>query len=236
MACGWDPVLPKRGAHGRPRYDLAACRKSGAATATIATDTTAIGRHGTPLCRSRGGAARGEGGWTGTTPNPERGRRKSSPRPTTKLIPRSTTRIEGPRIPAQGVSNPPAMVLPRDDAPSPGLPPTSNATPPRAPPSAAHSPPQRARRERSLIEGRQRCVALSHVSHKSSNGRGGILFYPSGARTDAPLRSRRVSEIGRDTRHARHPTRPTSGDTRHYFVALEGGRRGGSFLGLARAA
>ena len=59
-----------------------------------------------------------------------------------------------------------------------------------------------------------------------------------GAHGRPPLRSRRVSEIGRRNRHDRHPkrlTRPPSGDTGHHFVGLEGERRAGSFLGLARA-
>ena len=39
----WAAVLPTRGAHGRPPYDLAACQKSGAATTRP--------RHGTTMHR-----------------------------------------------------------------------------------------------------------------------------------------------------------------------------------------
>ena len=76
----------------------------------------------------------------------------------------------------------------------PGLPPTSNATPPRAlRPYRAETGARRkrARRERSLIEG-DNC--RDRMSHNRAMGRGST--HAGRARTP-PLRSRRVSEIGR---------------------------------------
>ena len=128
------------------------------------------------------------------------------------------------------------MVLPRDDAPSSGLPPTSNATPPpERPLSPLIAPPKSSPGALAYRRATTLC-RVSHVSHKSSNGRGGILFYPSRARTDAPLRSRRVSEIGRDTRHARHPTPPDTTDIGRHATLLcrsRGGAARGELLGFS---
>ena len=51
-AAGGMPVLPKRGAHGRPRYDLATCRKSAPQTDT--PDTGDTGHHFVGLEGERG--------------------------------------------------------------------------------------------------------------------------------------------------------------------------------------
>ena len=64
-------------------------------------------------------------------PESRKGRRKSSPlyAADDELI--HPTRIERPQDSAQGGSNPPAMVLSLDGAPSPGLPPSlKRHTPP----------------------------------------------------------------------------------------------------------
>ena len=69
-------------------------------------------------------------------PESRKGRRKSSPlyAADDELIPVDPTRIEGPRIPAQGGSNPPAMVLaPRRRAKPRSTPYLKRHTPPSAP-------------------------------------------------------------------------------------------------------
>ena len=77
---------------------------------------------------------------------------------------------------------------------------------------------------------------VARVAQSSNGPRVGCLFYPSGARTDAPaydLATCRKSAP--PNRHARHPKRlirPTRDTT---LSVLEGERRAGSFLGLARA-
>ena len=313
MGRGWDACSTQAGRARTPPLRSRHVSEIGAATrhARHPKRLTRATRD-TTLSGSRGSGARGVflgfararrapdprrvgGGRDRDHPESRKGRRKSSPlyAARRRVSYPSTTRIEGPRIPAQGVSNPPAMVLPLDGAPSPGLPPTSNATPPRAPPSPRATPPlpvklypgglrlksnypgsgpieRRApdpRARRSSASGSRRegrapgtsPASAAHSQKKSSPGAlayrgrqrsvacrtcrtieqwaaGGMPVLPKrGAHGRPPLRSRRVSEIGRRKRHDRHPkrlTRPTSGDTGHHFVVLEGGAapRGASWV------
>ena len=107
-----------------------------------------------------------------------------------------------------------------------------------SPASAAHSP-QKSSPGALAYRVRQSCVAWRSCRTIEQWAAGGMPVLPKrGAHGRPPLRSRRVSEIGRRHRHDRHPkrlTRPPSGDTGHHFGGLEGERRAGSFLGLARA-
>ena len=80
---------------------------------------------------------------------------------------------------------------------------------------------------------RQSSVACRTIEQWAA---GGMPVLPKrGAHGRPPLRSRRVSEIGRRNRHDRHPkrlTRPTRDTT---LSGLEGGAARGELLGLARA-